>query len=146
MSSRLRFRGIGVNAVVSPTSIVRHQMVLPHNTHRLALLDRTATPGDAIGTTVIAGHVSNDHNVPGALWTLRKARVGQVVDYIGGDGAIHRYRVTGHRLFRRGHLPRSVFATTGAPRLALITCARIKVSAGGRFHYTRNLVVFAKQI
>ncbi|CUR54831.1 exported hypothetical protein [metagenome] len=146
LPARLRFRGIGLDAAVSATRIVRHQMVLPANTQRLAILSRTATPGDAIGTTVIAGHVSNRHNSPGALWSLRKAKVGQVIGYRGGDGITHRYQVTGHRLYRRGQLPRSVFATTGAPRLALITCARIKVSAAGHFHYTRNLVVFAKQL
>ena len=146
LPTRLRFRGIGVNAAVTTTRIVRNQMALPANTHRLARLDRTATPGDAIGTAVIAGHVSNDHNVPGALWSLRKARVGQVVRYRGSDGVTHSYRVTGHRLYRRGHLPRQVFTTTGAPRLALVTCARIKVTRDGHFHYTRNLVVLAKPI
>ncbi|MGD9960051.1 sortase domain-containing protein [Nocardioides sp.] len=144
--ARVTFPGARLNARVSPTGLVGRRMSLPRTTQRLVMLDRTATPGDAIGTTVIAGHVSNEHNVPGAMWGLRKAKAGQLIGYRAGDGTVHRYRVTHRRLYTRGHLPLRVFSTTGAPRLALITCARIKVRPDGHFHYTKNLVVFAKPV
>lgn len=143
--SRLTFEAAGVAASVMPVGMVGHSMAMPGSTHRLGRLTRTAAPGDKIGTAVIAGHISDDHNVPGAMWGLKRASRGDVFSYTQPSGATQRYRVVSVRSYVRGRLPQRMFNTGGRPRVALVTCSGIKVT-GRHFHYTRNLVVMGVPI
>ncbi|MFS3128073.1 class F sortase [Nocardioides sp. Bht2] len=120
------------------------RMLLP-GVAQVGRLGSSADIGDAIGTTVLAGHVSDPADRPGALWNLRKVRRGQVLSY-RIDGKVHRYRVTGVARYSRSKpLPSQLFRTTGAHRLVVISCSD-KVVRNGRFHYANNLVITAKPI
>ena len=138
--AKVTFKAAGVAAPVSRVGLVGRVMAMPTSTSVLGLLSRTATPGDKIGTAVVAGHVSDDHNVPGAMWGLKRAAKGDAFSYTAPDGSTLRYRVASVKAYRRGHLPLSLFDTGGRARLALVTCSGIEVS-GRHFHYTKNLVV-----
>jgi len=140
---RIRIPSLGVNARTSPVGIKRGTMQVPGNVARTGQLSQSAAAGDLIGTTVIAGHVSDRHDRPGAFWKLTKIRKGKVVTVWQGGKKL-RYRVTAvERFSRKAKLPDRFFSTTGAHQLVLISCADKVTTSGGGFHYRQNVVVTA---
>jgi hypothetical protein len=103
-----------------------------------------ARPGDALGTAVLVGHVSDDRDRPGVLGRVRGVRRGALVVVQDASGRRHRYRVTAVRSYAKAALPRSVFSQHGPHRLVLLTCSHRVTYPGGAFHYARNLVVTAR--
>ncbi|NUT32871.1 MAG: class F sortase [Hamadaea sp.] len=98
-----------------------------------------ATPADAQGTVVIAGHV-DDRSGPGALHALRDLRPGARIEVVT-DHATVVYAVVVVTRHPKQALPRSLFTTRGPPQLALITCGGPFDRATG--HYRDNVVVLA---
>ncbi|WP_162799281.1 sortase [Nocardioides sp. 616] len=142
----VRAAGIGLRAAVVPTTVTGGIMTLPTNVRTTSWLRRSAGYGDKIGTTVIAGHVSDRQDNPGAMWGLRRAARGQVVSVVRG-GTTYRYKVAQTaRYDRTRRLPDRYFRTTGAHRLVLISCTNRVVYGNGRFHYTKYQVVVARPI
>jgi sortase (surface protein transpeptidase) len=138
---------LGIQAPVVTVGATKDRMKVPSNIHTLGWLNRSAQIGEMIGNTVIAGHVSDNHDRPGALWKLRNAKKGQVVTVRDAQGKRHKYRITGRSTHLRSKsLPKRIFATTGAHRLVLVTCTARVTYPNGSFHYTRNLVVVAKPV
>ncbi|RNL60655.1 DUF11 domain-containing protein [Nocardioides marmoriginsengisoli] len=145
--TNLQFGGLGITAPVQTVGVKRGTMTVPGNVRRLGWLRSSAAIGEAIGTTVIAGHISDQRDRPGAFWRLSKAKVGQVVKIKDGAGKVHRYKVTGKRTYPRSKkLPASLFSTTGSARMLLVSCTGKVTRPGGGFHYTKNLVVTAVPI
>ena len=131
------FHGVGASA---------GSMDVPDDVHTVGWLTESAAPGDLIGTTVIAGHVSDDTDQPGAFWNLHRAKRGQIVS-VTTDGVTHRFRITSTMTYSRAtRLPKSLLSTTGRHRLVLVTCAGREDLGGGHFHYAKNLVVIATPI
>jgi len=142
----LRVPALGIRAGITAVGIRRGRMVLPGDVRATGWLRRSAGYGDAIGTTVVAGHVSDRRDRPGAMERLSDARRGQIVVVTVGS-LTYRYRVLRTATYPRGHrLPKKYFATTGPHRLVLVSCTDRVVHADGRFHYTRYQVVVAKQV
>lgn len=142
----IRMPATGMRAPVTAGGVRHGAMVLPGDVHRVGWLRRSAAPGDAIGTTVIAGHVSDRHDRPGAMHALSTARKGQVVT-ITKNGRTHRFKVVATASYPRAEkLPHRYFATTGRHRLVLVSCTDRAVYANGHFHYSRYEVVLAKPI
>lgn len=107
--------------------------------------------GERIGTSIIAGDVSDNSDRPEAFWKLRKARVGQVVRVrdadADADGTAQKHRISSRsEHLRSQRLPRRLFNTAGQHRLALVTRTDKVTYPGGGFHYTTNLVVIAKPV
>jgi hypothetical protein len=144
---RLGIPSLGISAPTTSVGMVGHVMTVPENTATAGWLRNSAAPGEAFGTTIIAGHVSDVHDSPGALWRLHDIARGAIVTVADSSGKVYRYRVT--RKFyaiRPDGLPKSLFTTRGANRLALVTCAVKVLYPNGHFHYTMNLVVIAKPV
>ena len=142
----VRGPGFGLDAPVIPTTIARGEMRLPGDVDVTSWLRKSAGYGDAIGTSVIAGHVSNRSDRPGAMWGLRRAQRGQVVA-VTSAGKTYRYRVTSTSTYPRTRkLPHRFFQTTGAHRLVLISCTNRVRYANGHFHYTKYQVVVAEPV
>lgn len=143
-AGRLAIPALGINGVaVRPVGVARGKMKVPANIHQVGWLNKSADISDEIGAAVIAGHVSNRRDRPGAMYRLGQARPGQVVEYRAASGQLRRYQVTEVSTFSRSKkLPGSYFATSGGHRLVLVSCTGRQVR-GGKFHYTRNVVVTA---
>jgi TQXA domain-containing protein len=140
---RVRIPSLGVNARTSLVGIKKGTMQVPGNVARTGQLSQSAAAGDLIGTTVIAGHVSDRHDRPGAFWKLTKIRKGKVVTVWQGGKKL-RYRVTSIERFSRStKLPDRFFSTTGEHQLVLISCAGKVTTSNGGFHYRQNVVVTA---
>ena len=124
--------------------------VKPDGTMQVPPLQRTpnaaawykysVTPGQ-IGTSVIEGHVDNDHG-PAVFFRLGSLRPGDLVNVRLADGITGVFRVTGVRQYLKSKFPaETVYRATRFAGLRLITC-------GGAFDYASSqylssTVVFA---
>ena len=143
---RIRAPGFDLSAPVVSSGISDGEMALPGNVGVVGWLRKSAGYADKIGTTVIAGHVSDRQDRRGALWHLSSAERGQVVTITRGTTAQRFAVVATTTLDRSVPLPHGYFATTGRHRLVLISCTDRVVTADGHFHYARYQCVIAKTL
>lgn len=133
----------GVGATLESVGFRGTTLPAPHERRRAGMWDGSVPLSSLVGTTLLAGHVSDDHDRPGAFHGLTRVRVGQQVTTVDASGAVRRWRVVRVRAVDRHHLPRNLFLQGIARRLVLITCTDRVTLPGGRFHYRKNLVVEA---
>ena len=140
----LRIPSLRLRAPVDAVEMDGSAMAVPNDPTRVGWLTSTARAGDLIGSSVLAGHVSDRSDRPGVLARLTTLEPGARIVWSDRSGRVHRFRVTSLRRFPRSTgLPASVFASEGPHELHLVTCAdRVSTAAGG-FHYRSNLVVTA---
>ncbi|WP_341927909.1 class F sortase [Nocardioides psychrotolerans] len=145
-AGRLSIPSVGIAAPVDGVGLDRGAMAIPDDERRLGWLATTSSARDLLGASVLSGHVSDRHDRPGALWRLRKVRVGDVVSWTATDGTAHRFVVRRLQRFARTRgLPAELFRTDGPHVLHLVTCTSRRRTSGG-FHYADNLVVTAVQV
>ena len=140
---RISSASLGVDAPVDAVGIDPDgQMELPEDVSRVGWYRFGPEPG-AQGSAVLAGHVDDREQGPGALFRLRDAAVGDEFSVTDAAGTTTRWRVVSRELVTKQVLPVDrIFARDGAPRLTLITC-------GGPFlpeyrSYRDNVVVVAE--
>ena len=130
---------LGETAPVVSVSPAQGVLQPPPSPTVLAWSNQSSPAGASGGTTLIMGHIN---------WAGQAGVFSQLADLTAGDpvrvevGATwlsYRVVVTGEYL--KGALPASVFATTGSPALALVTCGGTFDPATG--HYDDNVVVMA---
>ena len=136
----VRIPGIGVRAPVVTVAIRSHALDVPEDPKTLGWWRDGAKPGSSHGSVVVVGHVDSAVTGKGALFRLEQVTLGLSVTVHTTKTDVH-YRVVARQHYGKASLPSSVFATTGVPRLILITC-------GGPFnthtrHYRDNVVVYA---
>jgi hypothetical protein len=123
----------------------RGAMAVPPAVHTVGWYRFGPRPGAPSGSSVLAGHVDDRVQGPGAFTALRTAEVGDVVEVDLADGATLRFRVRTVEEVGKGALPVDrLFARSGPARLALVTC-------GGGFDrgarsYRQNVVVTAEPV
>lgn len=140
----VRIPSLGVLAPVDAVGLDGTTMAIPDDPHRVGWLTTTAAGADLVGSSVLSGHVSDEHDAPGALSRLHDLRPGALVVWTVG-GLAHRFVVTGLARYPRTRgVPASVFRTDGAHVLNIVTCTDRVATAGGGFHYRSNLVVTAR--
>lgn len=145
LGAAVRMPAIGLHARVRPEVIAQAHMTLPQDVAEVGWLRNSAEPRDKIGVTVIGGHVSDRHDRPGALVHLSRAHAGQRIT-VTQSGTRYRFKVVSTKSFDRRHrLPHRYFATTGRHRVVLISCTDRVLYPNGHFHYTRYVVVVARQ-
>jgi hypothetical protein len=137
---------VGIDAQVRPVRFAGSRLAIPSSIAEVGYWVDGARLGDAVGTTVLVGHVSDDHDRPGTLSRLSRVRVGAEIRVDPARGRTARFRVVRVRSYAKSALPRGVFAQTGPHRLVLITCSHRIDLPGGGFHYAQNLVVTARPV
>jgi Sortase domain len=136
---------LGVRAAVVPVLASYGQLDVPTNPKRLGWWNASAQVGAPAGTLVIDGHVDAAGFGPGALFRLADLHTADRISVTSTTGHRQDYAVIGRRVYvKAGGLPPELFATTGPPRLVLITC-------GGPFdrttrNYLDNIVIYATPI
>jgi hypothetical protein len=143
----LRVGGLRIAAPVESVVLRDSVMAIPDAGTKLGWLRDSARAGDVIGSSVIAGHVSDSRDRPGALRALDRVRAGTRISWTDGQGRVHRFVVTSVARYPRTRgLPAAVFRTDGPHLLRVITCTHRIGLPGGGFHYTDNLVVTARAV
>lgn len=140
----LRIPSLGIDVPVDAVGLDGTAMAVPNDPARVGWLRSTARAADMIGASVLAGHVSDERDRPGALNVLGRIHVGATILWTDRWGRRFVFRVVRTRLFpRSGGLPAQMFSSVGRRQLHLVTCAARVNTANGGFHYTANLVVTA---
>lgn len=132
---------VGLDVSLEPMRFEGSVLDPPADVARAGLwVDGAGLAKDGNQPTVIAGHVSDGRDRPGAFRHLWDVRPGMIATTRDAAGALRSWRVVEVRRFHKDQLPRAVFLPGSGRKLRLITCAE-RVESGGRFHYTDNLVV-----
>ena len=138
---RLRIPELGVDAAVGGVGKAADGTVeVPSEWDEVGWFDQGARPGEA-GPAVLLGHVDS-RNGPAVFVRLPQARPGTVVEVVGADATVTRFRVERVEAFPKTRFPTdAVYLPALAPELRLVTC-------GGAFdrttgHYVDNVVVWA---
>ncbi|MDQ6522996.1 SdrD B-like domain-containing protein [Nocardioides sp. LHD-245] len=140
--AKLGFAKLGIQAKVKPIGLTGKKANVPGNRNLTGWLRTSAELGDVIGTAVIVGHVSDNHDRPGAFFDLKKAKKGQTVELTDKAGVVRTYQVVKTKRYLRSKLlPKKLFSMTSQSRVQLVTCTDKVTYGNGRFHYRKNLVV-----
>jgi hypothetical protein len=140
---RLEISSLGISARIRRVGFSGDRLQIPASPAEIGIWRDGARPGDAVGHTVLVGHVSDNRDRPGVLARISRLRPGAAIRvWIGGR--VHRFRMLQVRSYAKSGLPRSVFSQAGPQRLVLITCSHKVTYPDGRFHYEKNLVVTAR--
>lgn len=131
---------INVNAPVEVVGLdENNNMGVPEKPTDVGLYGPGAQPGQP-GDAVIDGHL-DWYNMPQAVfYNLSNLGPGDEVNVVDGGKTLH-FKVTDSENVAYNSHPDGLFATTGAPRLTLITCAGSWDV--GRSTYTQRLIVNA---
>lgn len=137
-----------ISAPIDVVQLDNGVMTIPNLTSQVGWLQGTAAFGDVTGASVIAGHVADDSDIPGALYKLKDLRAGAKIIWISPKGTRAVFVMVTAASYPRGTsgLPASIFRTDGPHVLNLITCFDKQTYGNGGFHYLRNLVVTARAI
>lgn len=146
-ANHLYIPSIYVSAPVVPQGVTSdNQMSLPSDLRKVGLLDTTSPLGAGEGSTLIAGHVTQQGS-HGSLYFLGRLRPGASVTTVDADGQHTAWLVTSVRNYRKTALPAEIFATTGPRTLTLVTCGGpIIRTSDGRWTHTDNIVVTAQPL
>lgn len=156
--SLLVIPALGVRAPVVPTGAVGAPetalLTIPANIHTVGWWDGTVSDGNNIvrenapapgqpGVAVIAGHIDSQ-SAPGALYDLGALKVGATIEVSDSTGRLSTWTVDAPpQTVRKTQLPAQLWATTGPPQLAVVTCGGPFDTATG--HYADNVIVWARQ-
>ncbi len=137
--SEVSIPSLGESAPVQEVAPKRGVLSPPSSPLILAWSDASRPAGASSGTTLIVGHI-NWAGQAGVFSNLSNLSVGSLVRVQVGSTWLG-YRVVASGQYLKGTLPPVVFATSGAPALALVTCGGTFDYATG--HYDDNVVVMA---
>lgn len=149
-SGRVVIGSLCINAPVVPTVVAGDgSLIIPVDVHKVGLWTGGAAIVAPAGTTVIAGHVDDVNQGPGAMNQLHNVAPGAVVSVTETSGQVTRWQVTDVAVVGKDSLPPVVFAGKNGPRrLALVTCGgpllHLPNGHGGTYGtYRDNIVVTA---
>ena len=141
---RLRIPDLGVDAEVGAVGKAADGTVeVPQQWEDVGWYDGGARPGEP-GPAVLLGHVDSTSG-PAVFVRLPQAVPGTVVEVVGADGSVRRFRVDRQQSFPKTRFPTvAVYLPALRPELRLVTC-------GGEFdrstgHYRDNVVVYASPL
>jgi hypothetical protein len=141
----LRIPAIRMSAAVVPTTVEPNgAVIVPEDITTVGWYAPGPRPGDATGSTVIVGHRDGVVQGHGALYSLGALNLGDHVVITTSQGTVIRYRVVAREVLSKRAFAKAAtdyFATTGPPRLTLITCGGVYSKADGG--YQANVVVTA---
>jgi Sortase domain len=94
------------------------------------------------GVALIAGHIDSAAAGPGALYNLKDLKSGDIAEITDSSGTRSSWVVSAPPVTTlKTELPPSLWVTTGAPKLALVSCGGPFDSGTG--HYLDNVIVWA---
>jgi Sortase domain len=130
-------------------------LTIPADIHTVGWWDGTVHDGDSTvqedapapgqpGVALIAGHVDSAAAGPGALHGLGDLKAGDTIKVSDSAGDLSTWRVdAAPQTNLKSQLPAALWVTTGAPKLAVVTCGGPFDPATG--HYEDNVIVWADQ-
>jgi LPXTG-site transpeptidase (sortase) family protein len=142
---RLSIPKLNIDANVQRVGIAKSgNVAVPSNFTDVAWYKYGALPGQA-GSAVFDGHVDNGLSLAGVFKHLADIAAGDDIYIQTENGTMLHYVVSGTAEYPYQEVPMAdLTSTTGAPRLALITCEGAWVQ--GQRTYDHRLVVYANLV
>ena len=113
---------VGIDAPVLSTGVVDGGLAIPDDVAEVTDWEGSAPITGSAGTVLVAGHIDNIHQGPGAMYPLHLVRPGDAV-YLTRGATVTRWKVISLHSVAKPDLPASLFAgNTGPRQLALVTC------------------------
>ncbi len=110
-SGRVVIGSLCINAPIVPTTVAGDgTLIIPADVHKVSLWTGGAAIVAPAGTTVIAGHVDDVNQGPGAMNQLHNVAPGAVVTVTDTSGKVTRWQVTDVAVVGKDSLPAFVFA------------------------------------
>jgi sortase A len=141
--ARLQIAKIGIDASVEQVGVDKNNnMDVPKVLADAAWYSPGVKPGQP-GDAVVAGHKDSESGAHGVFWSLTDVQPGDEVGVVSDSGTKLRFKVTDNQSvpYNADTSKLGLFATSGAPRLTLITCTG-QVNAS-RTAYLSRLIVNA---
>ena len=115
---------LGIDAPVVASAIDVKQGVLgvPADIHKTGWWSDSATPVDATGTVLIAGHVDSAAAGAGAFFPLKQARRGTLIEVTTASGQTKTYKIASVQTMLKEDLPTRIWSQNGPNRLVVVTC------------------------
>jgi len=138
----VRIPAIAVDAPVLAVGVEPDgALVVPESVLDVGWYQGSATPGSA-GVTLLTSHLDTRSQGRGVFAGLVELTVGDTIELEDARGAVTGWRVVAREQRRKTDLPPELFARSGAPLVALVTC-------GGPFDqasrsYRDNVIVWAE--
>ena len=138
----VRIPRLGVDA---PVLTIGHDtvgaLIVPHSPMDVGWFQGGSVPGEP-GVALLTSHVDTRTEGRGVFAGLVELSEGDTVTITAADGTEQRWTVTARTQHHKSDLPPELFARSGAPVLALVTC-------GGPFDrearsYRDNVIVWAE--
>jgi sortase (surface protein transpeptidase) len=135
---------LGVDAPVEPVGVgTQGELIIPHSPMDVGWYQGGSVPGEP-GVALLTSHVDTRAEGRGVFAGLVRLDAGDVVTIVAADGTEQRWKVTARTQHRKTDLPPTLFARSGPPVLALVTC-------GGPFDatvrsYRDNVIVWAEPV
>ena len=130
---------LGVDAPISPEAVRDGALTIPGDVGTVGAWNGSAAIPGSTGTVLLAGHIDNIHQGPGALHDLYTLQPGDKV-FVRLHGVDTTWQIVTLGSYSKDAIPDDLFAgPTGPRRLALVTC-------GGQIHqgeYDDNVVATA---
>lgn len=152
-SFRVTVPSIGVNAPVvdaGSTGAGGGELNVPSDIHTVAWWDglwksgsstvreKVASPGQP-GVALLAGHVDSAAEGPGVFYRLDVVKPGAIVT-VTDQNKVTKWKVTRVETVNKNALPTGLFANTGKPQLALVSCGGPFDDSAG--HYVDNIIAW----
>jgi sortase (surface protein transpeptidase) len=140
----VRIPRLGVDAPVEPVGVgTQGELIIPHSPMDVGWYQGGSVPGEP-GVALLTSHVDTRTEGRGVFAGLVRLDAGDVVTILAADGTEQRWAVTARTQHRKTDLPPELFARSGAPVLALVTC-------GGPFDatvrsYRDNVIIWAEPV
>ena len=142
LEPRLIIPALSIDAVVVPVGLdANRAMAAPEGWFEIGWFRYGPRPGFP-GSAALAGHLDTNTGAPATFWDLGKLAPGQEVIYQAEDGSQVTFVADEIATYAWDEVPLDrVFARSGEPRLALITC-------GGQWsrehrNYSHRTIVYA---
>ena len=138
----VRIARLEVDAPVGPVGIgTAGALIIPASPMDVGWYQGGAVPGEP-GVALLTSHLDTRREGRGVFAGLTRLAIGDEVLLADGAGREQRWRITARTQHRKDGLPVGLFARTGDPVLALVTC-------GGPFDasarsYRDNVIVWAE--
>lgn len=119
---RLIIRSISVDAPVIAVGVDKEgNMAVTNESYDVGWYNRGPSPGDT-GDAVIDGHLDWYDTSQAVFFNLKNIKQGDDIEVQRTDGATHHFKVTSVRSVAYNASVPGLFASTGPPRISLITC------------------------
>ncbi len=113
---------IDAPVVASAIDVKQGVLGVPADIQKTGWWSDSATPVDATGTVLIAGHVDSATAGAGAFFPLKQARRGTLIEVTTASGQTKTYKVASVQTMLKEDLPTRIWSQNGPNRLVVVTC------------------------